>query len=108
MQVRGTDLHTVDTICVRKRDAALFEPSFDPDNVHAIFVDLFSGKSTFYFRRVVPVRHRRRALWRRTGEIWEPESGEFDVIVEAGEMFHPPLPPTRWQRARAWLAGWVA
>lgn len=102
MQVRGTDLHTVDTICVRKSDGALFEPSFDPENPLA---GIFNKSKQFYFRRVVPVRHRRRALWRRTGETWQPQSGEFAVVEDVGEGFHEPLPPTRWQRVRAWIKG---
>lgn len=72
-------------LCRRKVDGELFRPSHDPDNPMG---GLFGGKQ-FYFRSVRIVRAAPKRWWmwsaplptvEDTGEIWEPESGEFDVL----------------------------
>ena len=72
------------TLCKRKADGAMFRPSF-PDDYDAgkAMADMFTGKSSFYFRGIKwePRRWWQfRGRWIDTGEIWQPESGEFDVV----------------------------
>lgn len=74
-------------LCRRKTDGALFEPSH-PDHWGdaAAITALLSNGPQFYFRRVELAPRRwwqRRARWQRTGEVWEPESGEFEVLTDA-------------------------
>jgi len=72
-------------LCVRKSDGAMFRPSF-PDgwgDAEAT-ASAFSGRGPqFYFRRIAVQPKRwwhRRERWSDTGETWEPESGEFQVV----------------------------
>lgn len=76
-----------DKLCIRKSDDTLWEPSY-PDHRndgHALAL-LFSGDvMKWYFRAVEwePSpwwKFWTKGSWQRTGEIWEPESGEFDVV----------------------------
>ena len=75
---------SIDKLCKRKSDGKMFRPSC-PDNYNEgnALADLFSGKDCFYFRGV-EWQDRKwfqlRGKWVDTGEIWEPNSGEFDVI----------------------------
>jgi hypothetical protein len=75
-----------DKICRRKIDGALFAPSC-PDNWTDgdAIAAMIRGGPQFYFRRVVLAPRKwwqfsRR--WKRTGEIWEPKSNEFDILSE--------------------------
>lgn len=74
----------LDKIIIRKSDGILFRPSY-PDSWTDgdAIVSVFSSKGPqFYFRgvRVVPPRWWQRCpRWEDTGEIWQPESGEFKV-----------------------------
>lgn len=73
---RGT---VVNKICRRKSDGRFYEPSHPDDAV----IDLFNY--SWYFREVELMPRRwwqLRPRWKRTGEIWEPDSGEFDVLEE--------------------------
>ena len=75
-----------DKVCIRKSDGAFFEPSCrDGYGEGQALADLFSGRHTWYFRRI-ELRPRRFLpfirKWVRTGETWEPSSGEFDVLSE--------------------------
>ena len=80
----------IDKLCIRKSDGTVWEPSYSDDYGESqAFADCLLGKQSFFFRRVV---HKRvgwwifkRWKWVRTGEIWEPASGEFDV-VEASDL----------------------
>ena len=71
-------------LCRRKADGAMFRASF-PDDYDAgkALADCFSGVTKFYFRGVIwkPRRWWQfKGHWLDTGEIWEPESGEFEVL----------------------------
>lgn len=73
------------TLVHRPSNGGWYEPSHPPDwtNEDAIAA-LISGENTFYFRRVVWFpsywwHFWTRGQWVRTGEIWEPESGEFEL-----------------------------
>ena len=74
-------------LCRRKTDGAMYRPSYldGYDRADAVADCLRSGPLRFYFRRVefrpgrwLPFPCKGR--WIDTGEVWEPESGEFDVI----------------------------
>jgi hypothetical protein len=73
-------------LCRRKTDGSWWEPSYPPgwDMGHAMTGCLL-GHVEFYFRRVVWMlapwwKFWTRGVWTRTGEIWKPASGEFDVV----------------------------
>ncbi len=71
-------------LCKRKSDGAMFRPSY-PDGYDGAqaMADTLIGRTTFYFRGV---RWQSRKWWQLsgcwvdTGEIWQPKSGEFDVV----------------------------
>lgn len=76
------------TLCRRKSDGAMFRASVPDDYTEAdAIVDCLSLKKLeFYFRGVLWQPRRwwqRRGCWVDRGEIWEPESGEFDVVGDA-------------------------
>lgn len=71
-------------LCRRKTDGAMFRPSYPDDYTgEKSMADAFTGRATFYFRSV---RWQPRRWWQLhgqwidTGEIWQPQSGEFDVL----------------------------
>ena len=76
-----------DKLCIRNSDHTAWEPSCpDGYNEGNVFADLFSGRSGWYFRQVEwePSpwwKFWTRGRWMRTGEIWEPELGEFEVVT---------------------------
>lgn len=73
-------------VCRRKDDGTLWMPSYPEDwtDGDALAATL-SGDPSFYFRQVVFVRRRwLPGYWSLTGNIWQPASGEFDVL-DAGE-----------------------
>lgn len=76
-------------LCRRKTDGAIFRPSHPGDYCHGqAMADAILGRLRFYFRGVrwQPRRWWQiRGRWIDTGEIWEPESGEFDVIRQPGK-----------------------
>ena len=68
-----------------KADGLFYEPSYpdgwtDADAVAACL----NGTASFYFRQVVLVKRvwPFRPTWKRTGVIWQPKSGEFEVLPE--------------------------
>ena len=71
-------------LCKRKSDGTMFRPS-TPDNYGEFeaMVDLFKGIHRFYFREV-EFRPRKwyqfKGKWVDTGKVWEPSSGEFEVL----------------------------
>lgn len=71
-------------LCKRKTDGAMFRPSY-PDGYDEVdsIVDCVRGTISFYLRGV-QWKPRRwwqlRGRWIDTGEIWTPQSGEFDVV----------------------------
>jgi hypothetical protein len=68
-------------ITVRKIDRACFEPSYSDDyNEGKAIADIMLGNTRFYFRRVIPVKFLWMIRWVRTGDIWQPKSGEFEVM----------------------------
>ena len=71
------------TIAIRKKDGATFKPSFPRPEEYAEhggpMDSLFDGSSGFFFRRIERRGWWIFKVWRETGEIWKPESGEFDV-----------------------------
>ncbi len=79
------------TLCRRKTDGAMFRPSF-PDGYDGwqATTSTLNRKEFFYFR-MVKWQPRRwwqiRGRWVDTGEIWEPTSGEFDVIKNAEAVY---------------------
>lgn len=79
-------------ICLRKSDGATFEPSTPDGYTEAEAVaDLLCARRTFFFRRVELAKVKRflrgeKVVWRRTGETWEPSSGEFFVSPTAVEF----------------------
>jgi hypothetical protein len=76
-------------LCRRKTDGAIFRPSHPDDYCHGqAMADAILGNLRFYFRGVrwQPRRWWQiRGRWIDTGEIWESESGEFDVIRQPGK-----------------------
>ncbi len=70
----------------RKTDGQLFRPSFaEGYTLGCALVGMLSSvRLRFYFRSIewLPRRWWFGGQWVDTGEIWEPESGEFDVIDE--------------------------
>lgn len=67
-------------IVTSKASDDFYEPSHPgyPD-----YSSLFTNRGSFFFRRIVrqPDRWWRKERWLRTGEIWCPESGEFNVEI---------------------------
>jgi hypothetical protein len=81
---RTAVIRTPTDITIRKTDGALFEPS------HPGYCDISSfwtGGSPFFFRRIVPLPKRwwQGQRWQRTGETWQPLSGEFNVVRQDGK-----------------------
>lgn len=77
-------------LCRRKTDGAIFRPSF-PDGYTQkdAFTDMMRGQMRFYFQGVrwEPRKWwQMRGRWVDTGEVWEPESGEFDVSDAQGNF----------------------
>lgn len=76
------------TLCKRKSDGAFFEPSYPDDyNSGKAMADCMLGNARFYFREVVwkpcPLwKFWHKGIWERTGVIWQPDTGEFDVLSE--------------------------
>ena len=75
-----------DKICRRNTDGQLFRPSFrDGYNDSQAIVDTLTGRASFYFRAVEWRPYRWWpwcGRWVDTGEIWEPQAGEFDIFDE--------------------------
>lgn len=77
-------------LCRRKSDGSVWEPSCRDDYTAGdALADAFAGRRTFYFRRVewraAPCwKFWTRGSWEQTGEVWEPESGEFEVVWHDG------------------------
>lgn len=71
-------------LCRRKSDGAMFRPSCPPDYCEGqAIADAIMGRRLFYFEgiRWQPRRWwQLRGRWVDTGEVWQPESGEFEVI----------------------------
>lgn len=63
----------------------MFRPSYPDDWTDGdALAAVIAGKASFYFRGVRWEPRRWWQLsgqWVDTGEIWEPESGEFDVLA---------------------------
>lgn len=71
---------------MRRSDGATFEPSYPDDYTEgAAIAAVLSRKPSWYFRRVERVPKRwwhLKEMWRRTGEIWQPEEGsDFTVLA---------------------------
>lgn len=73
----------LNSVCKRKTDGVLFRPSY-PSNLTRgeVIAACILGKRNFYFRRIKPVKKWFTRYFEDTGEIWEPESGEFDIIKD--------------------------
>lgn len=74
-------------LCKRKTDGAMFRPSYPDDySVADAIADAADGHPKFYFRGVKwqPRKWWKiwqpRGEWIDTGDIWQPQSGEFTVI----------------------------
>ena len=71
-------------ICKRKSDGKLFEPSCEPGyNAACAMVDMLFRRNSFYFLEI----EESKGPWYwpftrfvRTGNIWRPQSGEFEVL----------------------------
>lgn len=78
------------TLCRRKTDGAMFRASTPDDYTFAqSLADMFALKAEFYFRGIVWQPRRWWQLhgrWVDTGEVWEPTSGEFDVLGDAKKV----------------------
>lgn len=76
---------------IRKTNGSIYEASHPEPHEGNPFAGLFSGKNLFFFRRVIFKPSPwwmfwKKGKWERTGEIWKPETGEFDVIPEKKEF----------------------
>lgn len=90
VKIEGSGVLTSSTkVARRPSDGAIFEPSCPPGYTETdAYAELLSGDSGFYFLRIEPAVRRWWHLtprWRRTGEVWTPKSGEFEVL-RASEM----------------------
>lgn len=66
-----------------KKTGRLYRPSFPDDyDQGKAFAEAWLGTGGFYFRRIERIRRTwpLRDYWRDTGEVWEPVSGEFDLL----------------------------
>ena len=77
---------SLDTVIRDPKTGAFFRASFRRGyDASAAMVDTISGNARFYFRRVHRLKRpwwRGGDTWEDTGEIWCPESGEFEVITD--------------------------
>ena len=71
----------------RISDGSMYEASF-PDHWqdHDAVVACLTGSTGFYFRKLRKVNKKWWQFWKpeweRTGEVWQPESGEFEVLMK--------------------------
>lgn len=76
-----------DRLCIRKSDGSIWEPITPPGYTHGQMVaDCMLGKLQWCFWRLIRERVGwwifKRLKWVSTGQIWQPTSGEFNVLTE--------------------------